>query len=802
MLRPSLSGLAAWMAWSSRPDIPWEKRFEKVQALTDSARSGGDYSAALAEAGELLEATGKDRPKRRGKLWLQVAEIHWRGIQHSGGDSARWTALRDSYVQAKRAVQALTPEMIERLGRAHEALGEVDEAISQYQLASREDPARAGRLGRRIIELSTPGRAVSDDELLDQLEAYLQNTDLADGEYAWAVGRLVGLLIDRGELERARLIVDRQQTTVASETARRELKYQLARVLKTLGLTDQAADQLDLLIDAIDPESDTGDLAARARLLQGQLIWRDNPQEAAKVLEAVVSSHPDDPMSAAAMLTLAQAYGALRLQEESLERYELAIKLFRRHRDDTYVNLADIRQAMSDSRSALEAAGRPEMALRFLQAERAVFDMDNSAVSVPQWLGLLKRLADVRLAMAAKANLALTAGQTDPDQRAALRRQHLENLRLAGELFMERATMAAKDHDEIYGQSLWQAAEAFDQAGLRALTIDTLKTFVNARPADPRVPETRFKLGQALQLAKRFDEAIAVYRANLTHGIPAGRHPQALAGLIPLAQCYIFKGQEFYPEAEKVLLGITDDSEVVTAKSEIYRDALYLLGDLYHDQGKWRAARLKLDEAIQRDPGQWIPLSELDPQGLRKRYFLATHSMYRLASCYRQSAREAATEAAEAEDLARRAELTRAKTDQLVRADQLYQGVIERLEACEGQLDALNEAYRRNSYFRRGDCMFELRRYRDAIERYEQGVFHFTRDPAVLGALVAIANCHYALGEEDKARSAMKRSRVLLDEIDPKDLDNEGLLSSRESWRSYLDTVVKADPTVVGKGAP
>jgi len=798
-------GFAAWLAFSSSPEVSWEQEFEEVQALTDSAKDG-DYSAALEAGYTLLEATGKSQQKRRGRVWIQLAEIHWRSIEYTGGgDSPRWMALRDEYLQARRAGETLTAEMCERLGRAHEALDEPDEAISQYQLAKRLAPERAGWLGQRIIELSVAGRGLSPDTLGKRLEAYLQTKDLADQQYAWAVGRLVGLLIGRRELDRARLFVDRQQTTVRSEAAGFELKYQLARVLKELGLTDQAADQLDLLIGVLDEDTSPGDLAARARLLQGQLIWRDNPQEAATVLDALVSRHPDGDITAAAMLTLAQAYSALQMPDEALGKYELAIEVFRRNPDTPYVTLADIREAMGDSRRELQVAGRPEMALRFIEAERQVFDMDAASVSVDERLDLLERLAKARRALAAKAksdHQEAKAAKAEPSQLADLDRQRRENFRLAGHLLLERAALAVRDHDEIYGQSLWQAAEAFDQAGSPTLHIDTLKRFVNDRPDDPRTPKTRFLLGQALQARKRWDEAIRVYKANLLRGMPAGRHPQALAGLIPLAECYIAKGEKFYAEAEKVLVGITDESDVVTAQSEMYRKALFVLGKLYFEQGKWRAARLKLDEAIQRDPGRWIPLSEPDPQGLRTRYFRATRSMYRLAACYRQSAREAAKEAAEAEDLSRRVELLGVKTDQLVRADQLFQSVIERMEATEGPLDRQNQLYRRNSYFRRGDCMFELRRYRKAIDRYQEGVFHYGEDPAALGVLVAIANCHYALGEVAKARAAMERSRELLNQIDPKKLEDDGLLSSREFWQNYLDAAARADPTVVSKGKP
>ncbi|TFG85990.1 MAG: hypothetical protein E4H17_04545, partial [Gemmatimonadales bacterium] len=548
--------ITAWLAWSSAPQVPWEERLAEVQALTESAEKG-DYSVALDEAAKLLEATPQEQRERRAMVWAQLAEIQWRIIEHSeGGDSARWLALRDHYLQARRAGLKLTAEMAERLGRAHEALAEVDEAISQYQLTSRLDPDRSGRLGRRIIELSGAGRGLPQAELLKRLEAYLQTKDLDDRQYAWALGRAVGLLIDRGELERARLFVERQQSTARSRTGERELQFQLARVLKALGSTPQAEDQLIEVIEALDREPSTSDLALRSRLLYGQLIWRDNPQDAATAFEAVASSQPDGPMVAAALLGLAQAYGKLRLHEESLAKYELAIQTFRRHPETPYVSLSDIRQAMADGRKEIQAANRPEMALRFLQAERWVFDMDASAVSTSDWLSLLDRLAKARLAAAEKAERdqqAAAAAKAGPDQLAGLRRLHRENLRLAGELYLERAALAVKDHDKIYGQSLWQAAEAFDQGGMGARNVDTLKKFVTDRPTDPRVPETRFRLGQALQAADRYDEAIEVYKANLAHSVPAGRHPQALAGLIPLAECYIAKGEKFHGEAEKVL---------------------------------------------------------------------------------------------------------------------------------------------------------------------------------------------------------------------------------------------------------
>ncbi len=103
------------------------------------------------------------------------------------------------------------------------------------------------------------------------------------------------------------------------------------------------------------------------------------------------------------------------------------------------------------------------------------------------------------------------------------------------------------------------------------------------------------------------------------------------------------------------------------------------------------------------------------------------------------------------------AEATRARTDRLTRAKELYDRVLSfyRGAAPAGDVDRL---YQKLAHFYRADCIYDLGNYMDAIKLYDDAAFRYQDDPAALVAYVQIVNANVALGRIEEAKAANERA--------------------------------------------
>ncbi len=768
----------------------WEAQYAELASAV-SRVSDGNYVPVARQVSAMLSpaVTPSDQYERRARLHGLMGEVHWRSIQETAQPTAeQWVGLREAYQRAMQLGFEPTAEVAERLGEAAAATGDVAEAVERFKQAVKADTQRRAELQRRIIELTEVLPETSTDELLDELRRYLAAEGLDATQYDWGVGRAVDLLIGDDRLYEASTFIAAQQSRELGESFALRLGYHRARVLAARGLIDQADNLLITLIERL-PRSAA--VLHRCQLLRGQLIWRDNPAEAVSLFENVVNVAAGEPMAAAAYVGLTQAYGRLQLAERSLAACERAMEALDAAAVPQGVNIAELKAYLAESYRDQTQRGEHDLALRFVQAEREVAELLGEAFTTADRLDLLARLAAAHRAVA--ESLAATGSAADP----AMRVESADHFTRAAEVLEDLATLAGPTDDDVYGDSLWTAAALFDQAGRRARAIATLERFIAGRPNDERVAEGRFLLGRALQAEGRYDDAIAVYQANLQARAPVSRHIKAVEGLIPMAQCYIAKGEDSFDEAEQVLQSVVSGRDEVTPDSVLYRQALFALGRLYHRQGKWRLARQVLDEAVKRDPGQLIALDESDPEGMRQRYVRATRSLYLIAESYQRSARERLEVAADA-DTEQRIAARRSADEQLRQADQLFATVIERLEAMDGPPDPLDAAVRRNAYFARGDCLYEMADYLGALERYDRAVHVYQHCREALGGLTAIENCYMELGRLDQARAARRRAQELRKQLPETDADDEAALMG--DWDTWFETVGRLDPHVGREG--
>jgi tetratricopeptide (TPR) repeat protein len=108
------------------------------------------------------------------------------------------------------------------------------------------------------------------------------------------------------------------------------------------------------------------------------------------------------------------------------------------------------------------------------------------------------------------------------------------------------------------------------------------------------------------------------------------------------------------------------------------------------------------------------------------------------------------------------------------------------LRAQHIHTDPLMGAMRRNCYMLEGTILFDLGRYKDAIEAYSNVSSLYPDEPFVLETFVQIANCWRRLGRDDTARLTIKQAQLALERL-PTESDFATATSfSRDEWKMLL----------------
>jgi tetratricopeptide (TPR) repeat protein len=93
----------------------------------------------------------------------------------------------------------------------------------------------------------------------------------------------------------------------------------------------------------------------------------------------------------------------------------------------------------------------------------------------------------------------------------------------------------------------------------------------------------------------------------------------------------------------------------------------------------------------------------------------------------------------------------------------------------------VDQLYLKLAHFYRGDCLYDLGDYAEAIRLYEAAAFRYQDDPSVLSAYVQIVNAYCALGRFSDAKTANERARWLLQRM-PADAFVDGSFPVAKSY--------------------
>lgn len=347
-----------------------------------------------------------------------------------------------------------------------------------------------------------------------------------------------------------------------------------------------------------------------------------------------------------------------------------------------------------------------------------------------------------------------------------LRRAGLLRLREAGVAYENLATLRFATAN--YPTDLWNSADCFYLGHNYTHAARLLNVYLEAEPeklnaqALLRLGQVNLALGKIQECVDAFEECIELYeRDNATY-----------QARIECAKAYWRSGDA--KEAER-LLRVNLSGSLLEPKSPEWRDSLFALGLLQFEQNRYDDAIGTLEEAVARYPE--------DRQALEARYVIG--EAYRRWADEPRGKLESARTASERDKLEA---LVRERLSEALEQFKLVQSSIT-LKIEDVQDDGPYAAMRRNCYMLEGACLFDLGRYQEAIEAYQNVSSLYPNEPFVLETFVQIANCWQRLDRPGNAHGAIQQAQITLEQLaGAADFASTTALS-REEWKVLLENM-------------
>ncbi|MDZ4820978.1 MAG: tetratricopeptide repeat protein [Planctomycetota bacterium] len=366
--------------------------------------------------------------------------------------------------------------------------------------------------------------------------------------------------------------------------------------------------------------------------------------------------------------------------------------------------------------------------------------------------------------------------------------------RAAGEAHRRLAEMRFATND--YAENVWSSAEAYLEGRDYLHASQQLQEYLKYELRRRR-PRALLDLGDA-QLSLGMPTLALVTLQECIDNYP--RDPSSYRARLLAAKAHVEQGN--LAAAKKLLLANLE-GELTPASIE-WRDSLFALGLLLHDEGQLLEARgrreradnvataeatlqaaqeiynesiRRLEEAVTRYPDV--------PQLVESRYVIA--EAYRAAASFpREKLQQAKIETA-------RIEHSKEMQHLLQSAIREYEHVQELLTQRreDSQLSPNEQSILRNCYFARGTAYFELKQYEEAISAYSAATNRYQNEPEVLDAFLQLVACYRNLNKEEEARSIVEQAKVVLGRINATDEEfKKTTVHTRAEWARVLDYLV------------
>lgn len=692
------------------------------------------------------------------------------------------------------------------------SLGRVSDAMPEIKLIPDSLAGERRALLRRLVDrrlAEQPGSA--DEGLMDLLSRFRDDPSATPADRAWAVAKQTRLRLDAGFPEESirRLLpeIQRLDTRLGPEAG--ELLMLLGRAYFETGNTAGAREQLERAEQAL-PES--SESVAEAKVLLGRIAQSHSLlDEAKEAFTLVTTRFEKSQVATRAWLGLGEVEADLGDEERSTAAYTRAVEAVRsawmKRAEAKGEDASEARAATAHARlvGEIDASlgqrhrdrllkGEFAAAQRYAQLAERLHPADKAPPAVPLRLAETERAAAEAMvpASAREPGEPPDLSLIDPVSREEAKR-HFYQAALA---FSRHAKAALISDPEASADSLWNAADCYDQAGEQDRAVDVFRQFIESRPDGPRSLLARYRLARALQSMGQYAKAISLFE-DIVDSAPVS--DEASMSLIPLAQCYLLaSGDSDHSKAEARLLQIVEGRQFEPSAKQ-FRAAVVELGRMYRRIGEYPKAIERLSEAVTRYPDLG------NDAGIQSN----------LADSYRLSAGVIGEQLKSAMPQNERVRLMRLRKDRLVEALKLYDHVRELLDQRDPRrMSELERLTLRNALFYRGDCAYDLGEFhkddprvaagyfQQAVRFYDTAAQRYADDPSSLAAMMQIVSAYAALGRWTEAQTAQNRAKARLKELPDSAWDQSGGPMDRAHWERWLDSSVKLDRLALGEQRP
>lgn len=744
---------------------PTELSMDQAVAYVETLIDNGVFDRAI-RIGDVLVHRAGETEEQRAVVYLQLARARYGwALQNNESLVEAGPEVIEHYRRVMLQKYPLDALDYYRMGQIFEHQRREEDAVRYYEMALKKNIASALDLRKHIIILSRDRLKVGPESINRMLDQYI--TDVGGRRLDllfWAIEEKLDVLEDLGRLGRAATLLTRNQSLFSGSDYSDRYAYLEAMLLYKDGYYNEAETRLRSIRNRVGYNDE---VYAMTGWLLGRTVMSDDspqrPMEAMSFFEDVLKYHPEGPYAVASRIGMAESMVLLERHEEAIHNYRIALEGLDILGSLRMVNRDVLRVSLSVMANTLRQDGSIEAALEYILLARELLNREN----VEQSSGILHQIARLQTLYAQQVEQ--RADATEDLKAASIDRVYAQNLYgEAGDTYLDIAKINILNDREA-AQALWRAAELHAQADHIDRAVELYTLFTKERPQHSLVPRAWMRKGQLLQSAAKLPEAIEAFQQAYR------RFPHTLDGaraLVPLAQSYLALGPENVELAEKTLRIVLEGSEVFTPKAPEFSEALFLLGDVLTRRGAYEQAISTLEEALERYPD--------NPHVGRIRFLLA--------NAFRQSALALRSEG---ENSSVPVEITQIRSEAHRRfqtSRELFRALIREYELQDyNSLTRLEKTFLRHAYMYEADCYFETQEYRQALKLYEEVAGIYKERPTSLSAYVQIINCHVFLGDQQGARAALSRVRVLVDAIDDLAFKRSISPETRDDWKRYFE---------------
>lgn len=766
------------VAVMTKPAPSFGSMLDRADRLIQQA----DFQGAIEHLNQKVfpyESRDELPPEHERRFHLLLARALYMGQQSLGLSlEENHRNVLKSYAAAERVYATLEPRDEFFIADTLLSLGQPDEAIEHIEKIRDRDRELWTRLYRRAIERDL-GRRGDRDRAVRLLSVYREAADLEQSERVWAIERQCQVLLEFGEADAviAKLLREMQRLGQADPASMSRLFAMLAEAYLRTGAVEPALAQIDRAESAgVLDES----LLARLALLRAKAEDQSGRIEAARDGYAlVVEEHPLDDVLPEALLGLAETHLELGESDEGVAAYRELITLFSGSPAVEGRWIDPVTARLVARARALRERGETDQAIDLARLAESMYSIEDVPTEVLLELSrvhrakadeLLGEISDIDRGSVA------TLDSLPPTVREEARR-HLISSGAAASMHADRVILS---NDQAYGESVWNAAQAFALAGDLPEAIRQFQSFMENFPDDPRNAEARFRLGQAYQGRGEYSLAAEFYR-----GLIEDRNDDSVKGVglwadlsyVPLAQSLLLDADELNDnDAAGLLRAVVDGTVVSNPDAAGRREGLLVLGRLHIRKGENAQAIMRFEELLTRFPaGRDEPMVR-----------------FWLGEAHRREADRIEEDLGQAMPDSQRPPLEQARRERLGRALELYDEVVSLLGAREPhQRSSLDDRALRDAYFYRGAAAFDLEDFDAAIRFYDAAHARYPSDPASLVALVQIVNSYVAIGDMPRARVSNERAQRFFRSLPDQAWDDPNLPMGRGEWERWLDSTTR-----------